>query len=107
MRKIVSLAGLVFALLIAAPSLTITPAHAIDCNGRYQIIKDHGELSTPFCEISYLVEVSRDYGYDHSFRAVRKSFFLKQKICDHIGHDIRIDDICRSFRSDHGSNKYD
>ncbi|MEM7620645.1 MAG: hypothetical protein AAF228_09310 [Pseudomonadota bacterium] len=84
-----------------------SPAHAIECNDQFQIIKGHGELSTPYCQISYLTEVSHEFGYKHSFHEIRKSFFLKQKICDHIGDDIRISSICHSFKSDQGSNFFD
>lgn len=108
MKKILAFAILFVALLFTPQFGTLQPAHAaIECNNQFQVIRDHGEISTPYCQISYLTEVSREFGYDYSFREVRKSFFIKQEICDHIGNDIRIDGICRAFKSDQGSDKFD
>ncbi len=97
--------------LVALFSVLLFPtytnsAHAIDCNGRYQVTRTHGEIATPYCEISYLARVSREFGYRYSARQLRRSFGLKRDMCDHIGDDIRIDDICAPFRSNADGDRH-
>lgn len=105
MKKLLLFLGMIVAVFATTNVTVVTPAHAqIECNGAYQVIRGHGELSTPYCEIKYLAQVAHSYGYKESFQDIRKSFFLKQRICDHIGEDIRVNGICASFRSDQGSD---
>ncbi len=74
---------------------------AILCKGAYQVVKGHGEIATPYCGDNYLAEVARrSYGYKVSNRAVRQNPYLKEKLCMHFGHDIRVSDICAGFRQD-------
>ena len=82
--------------MIAAPANA-----AIRCNGAYQVIKGHGEIATPYCGDNYLAQVARSsYGYRVSNRAVRQNPYLKEKLCLHFGHDIRVSDICAGLRQE-------
>ncbi len=69
---------------------------AISCNGRYQVLKNGSEISTPFCGDNYLATVSRKYGLKYSSREIRNNPNLKREVCDFIGDDSRVAEICAS-----------
>lgn len=71
--------------------------YSLKCKGPYQIIRGHGEISTPFCEDNYLAQVAREYGMNVSNRAVRENPNLKTDVCILVGHDIRVSNICIGF----------
>ncbi len=86
-----------------AMATTITnPATAkIRCNGPYQVVQGN-QIATPYCGDNYLAQVARGYGSSVSARAIRQSPSKKEEICNWIGHDPRVQDICAGFRNDEG-----
>ncbi len=87
---------------IAIAGMATTPASAkIRCNGPYQIVQGN-ELATPYCGDNYLAQVARGYGSSVSARAIRQNPSKKEEICNWIGHDTRVQDICAGFRNDEG-----
>ncbi len=99
MRRITKLmaAGLAFAALQAA---TTHPASAkIRCDGPYQII-DGSAIATPYCEDNYLAYVARSYGIGVSGRQIRRNYNTKKHVCQTIGHDNRVSNICAGLRNE-------
>ncbi len=95
-------AGLCFIAIFIATTL---PANAaIKCKGQFQVIKGHGQISTPYCEDNYLAAIARSYGRRVSNVAVRQNPSVKAEICRQIGHDSRLTEICSGHRPD-GNNK--
>ena len=75
-------------------SITVaTPAGAIECRGRYQVI-DGNLHATPYCEDNYLARVARGYGVSVSNRAIRHNPSKKAEVCRLVGHDNRVSGIC-------------
>ncbi len=84
-------------------SVAVAPAAAaskIKCNGPWQLIKGAGEIATPYCGDGYLARVARSYGVKVSANAIRWNPDRKREVCQFIGHDIRISDICAGFDTD-------
>lgn len=88
---------------VAAMAITTTsPATAkIRCKGPFQVIQGN-QIATPYCGDNYLAQVARGYGSSVSARAIRQSPSKKEEICNWIGHDPRVQDICAGFRNDDG-----
>ncbi len=78
----------------------------IRCDGAYQIIKGHGQIATPYCGDNYLGQVARGYGIRVSNSEIRNNPNRKAEICRHIGHDIRVQDICAGLRDDNGGRGF-
>jgi len=95
-----------FALLGAAGLGGVLPVPAakaaIRCNGPYQIVKGHGEISTPYCGDGYLAKVAREYGSRVSAKVIRQNPSKKQEVCRLVGFDPRVSTICAPF-NDHDS----
>lgn len=95
-------------LAIITAALGIAGANSADakirCNGAYQIVKGQGEIATPFCGDNYLGSVARGYGIKVSDAEIRNNPNRKAEICRHIGHDIRIQDVCAGLRDDDGGH---
>lgn len=89
------MAGLGLAFLMAS---TLSAQAKIKCEGRFQIVKGNGKISTPYCEDNYLAAISRSYGRKVSNRAIRQNPNLKAEVCQQIGHDSRLTDICSGHR---------
>ena len=91
--------------MIALPALSAvllattysTSEARIRCNGAYQIINGSPH-ATPYCGDEYLARVARTYGIRVSGRRIRKDYSKKSEICQLIGHDNRVSDICTGFR---------
>ncbi len=88
-------AGIGLAFLMAG---TLSAQAKIKCEGRFQIVKSQGKISTPFCEDNYLAAVARSYGRKVSGAAVRRNPGLKASVCRQVGHDYRLTDICANHR---------
>ncbi len=75
-------------------AVMLTPASAaIQCNGRYQIVKG-SEIQTPYCEDNYIAYVARLHGVRVAARTVRHNPNVKANVCRAIGSDIRVNDLC-------------
>lgn len=91
----------VFGAVATLTAIAASPAMAIQCKGRYQVVNGD-EISTPFCEDNYLARVARSYGIKVSNRAIRQNPNTKHQICHAVGHDIRVSGIC----DDYGPGRY-
>ncbi len=89
------------AAIAIAGTMTSPVTAKIRCNGPYQIVQGN-ELATPYCGDNYLAQVARGYGSSVSARAIRQNPSKKEEICNWIGHDTRVQDICAGFRNDEG-----
>lgn len=79
-----------------------TPSEArIRCEGPWQIVQGN-KIATPYCGDNYLATVARGYGSKVSARTIRQNPNKKREICEWIGHDIRVQDICAGFRNNDG-----
>ncbi len=79
------------------PATFSTSEARIYCNGEYQIINGQPH-ATPFCADEYLARVARTYGIRVSGRRIRRDLSKKEEICQFIGHDTRISEICSNHR---------
>jgi hypothetical protein len=70
---------------------------AIVCDGPYQIIRGQPH-TTPYCEDRYLAQVARSYGFKVTDSQIRNNHSIKSDVCRAIGSDLRIANICRSYR---------
>lgn len=85
--------------------LAISPADAaLRCNGAYLQTKS-GEVRTGYCEDEYLAQVARTRGDRVTGAQIRASFSLKGQVCQLVGNDIRVDDICKQFRRERGGSR--
>ena len=104
MKRQIALSAIV---AIAAVSATApTPAEAkIRCKGPFQIVQGNS-IATPYCGDNYLAQVARGYGSSVSAKAIRQNPSKKQEICQWIGHDPSVQDICAGFRDDNGGGRW-
>lgn len=94
MLKAKLLSGVLLAVCIAAVS---APAHAIECEGNFQVQKSGNLIATPFCQDEYLAEVAQEHGMDVSGRQIRRSYSMKGKACRLVGYDNRVRDTCSQY----------
>ncbi len=97
------MAGIGLALLMAS---TLSAQAKIKCEGRFQIVKGQGKISTPYCEDNYLAAVARSYGRKVSGSSIRHNPNLKSEVCRQVGHDYRLTDICAGHTSDGNRRPY-
>ena len=98
--KIMILASLV---IFSTPLLLLSKdasagKYKLKCEGPYQIVQGN-YIATPPCENSYIAKVARSYGYKVTAKQVRNNFHKKLEICDHIGHDSRISELCPNYKN--------
>ncbi len=86
-------------LAVALVTMTSAPqtAHAIKCDGSTQINKN-SRIITPYCEHEQMARVAKTYGIKTSGRRLRNNINHKQRVCEHIGHDIRLSSVCGGLR---------
>ena len=91
------------AVLSAAVPIAAMPFDAaeakIRCDGAFQIVQGN-HIATPYCGDNYLAKVAQGYGSKVTARQIRNSPSKKQEICQWIGHDTRVQDICAGWRND-------
>lgn len=94
-------AALFGAMTIVATGFSATSADAkISCKGPYQLVSGVGAIATPYCEDNYLAKIARGYGMKVSNKGVRNNPSTKERVCNFIGHDQRVDDICAPYNKD-------
>jgi hypothetical protein len=71
----------------------------IQCDGQYQIVQGN-RIYTPYCGDNYLAAVARSYGVRVSAATIRNSPGEKQRVCQFIGADNRVRDICQGWRNE-------
>ncbi|MDX2259084.1 MAG: hypothetical protein NW205_09235 [Hyphomicrobiaceae bacterium] len=87
----------------AGIAVSVTAAEAaIRCQDNYQIVQGN-LISTPYCEDNYLATVARGYGTRVAARDIRNSPNRKREICQLVGRDIRVSEICAPYLN--GSNR--
>ncbi len=96
-----SLAGTFTAVMLA---IATSADAGIKCNGPWQVVAG-SEIATPYCGDEYLAQVARSYGIRVSGRTIRRSYSTKSEICQFIGHDYRISDICIGFRYEYDGGR--
>lgn len=85
----------VFAAGVMLLGTGVLPASAaIQCDGRFQLIRGIGWHTSNYCENTYLARIARSYGWKVSNYSVRENPALKEEICRHIGFDTRLIGIC-------------
>lgn len=89
----------IFAAALLAIAVPGQSEAKIRCNGPWQIIKGQS-IATPYCGDTYLAKVARGYGSRVSAQAIRNNPNTKREICQWIGHDIRVSDICAAYRNE-------
>ncbi len=75
--------------------------YKLKCQGQYQLV-DGSLISTPPCQEAYIAKVARSYGYKVSARQIRKNPNKKVSLCQRLGHDIRISNICGAYNLNAG-----
>jgi hypothetical protein len=85
---------------IALSVMTAIPAHAIKCDGNYQVQRDGRRIATPYCQDNMLARVAREHGMRVSSRAIRNNPSVKERACRFVGHDNRVRDTCAPYRGD-------
>lgn len=94
MSLIRSIAGAVIAVTIVAGTARFAPAEArIVCDEGYRVIKGQ-KLATPYCMDVYLAQVAREYGTRVSARTILNNPSKKREVCEFVGQDIRVKNIC-------------
>jgi hypothetical protein len=85
------------ALLALGIAALSAPAHAIECDGNFQIQKSGNLIATPYCQDQYLAEVAQEYGMRVSGTEIRNNYSLKSKACRLVGYDNRVRDTCSQY----------
>jgi hypothetical protein len=88
------LSGALLTLGILAVS---APAHAIECEGNFQVQKSGNLIATPWCQDQNLAEVAQEYGMRVSGSQIRRSVSAKAKACRLVGYDNRVRDTCAQY----------
>jgi len=70
------------------------------CDGQFQV-NSGAAIATPYCQDRYLAEVARSYGMRVSAADVRNPG-TRQQVCQFIGHDNRVYNICTGWRNEPG-----
>lgn len=68
-----------------------------ECNGPMGGISSFRDLFGTYCEAVYMARVARDFGMNVSAKEVYRNKLLKVEICQFVGHDIRIQNLCLSY----------
>ena len=98
-RKIPTLALATGFLVLAAAS----PAAAkIECRENFQVTKENGLISTPYCEDAQIARVARSYGYNVTDAEVHNNPNTKVYLCQIIGNDNRLKGSCGAYSEPRG-----
>ena len=91
---------------IALTAAGTMPAHAITCRGSVQINKTT-QIITPYCEHEEMAQIARTYGIKTTGKRLRNNVNHKQRVCEFIGHDVRLASVCSGLRrEDRGGGRY-
>ncbi len=90
--------------ILSMPAVMASTAEAkIRCDGPYQMSSGY-PIRTPYCEDNYLAEVARGYGMAVSGAEIRHNYNAKKRVCQSIGHDTRVSQICIGARPEGRKN---
>jgi hypothetical protein len=81
----------------AATAFAGTADAKILCDGPYQV-SGGNYLPTPYCEDNDLAAIARGYGMSVSGAEIRHNYNAKKRVCQVIGHDTRVSQICIGVR---------
>jgi hypothetical protein len=101
MRKIQKFTLATAAAVSMVPVATGSVHAKILCDGPYQLSGGHS-IPTPYCEDNYLAAVARSYGHGVSGSEIRYNYNAKKRVCQWIGHDTRVSQICIGARPEVG-----
>jgi hypothetical protein len=90
MTKAITL--VVGAMLLAGPAT----AGGIVCHDEYQVVNGQ-DIHTPYCADGYLAKVARERGLKVTGDQIRQQAGLKEKVCQGIGEDIRVQLECSQY----------
>lgn len=80
------------------------PAQArVECDGQFQM-NSGSAIATPYCADRYLAQVARGYGMQVSAADIGNPG-TKQRVCEFIGYDNRVYNICSGWRNDAGGGR--
>lgn len=94
--KFASAAALASVLMV---SFSGTGQARIVCDKEFQIVSGT-PVATPACADRYLARVAQGYGMRVTHVDVRNPG-VKQRVCEFVGNDIRLQSICSGWRNDH------
>lgn len=87
-------AAAVAAIALTGPALPAAAA-GIVCKNGYQLVQGN-YIATPYCQDALLTRVAREYGMKVSGSAIRWNPNYKRQVCRTVGHDIRVQENCRT-----------
>jgi len=93
--KIIAASTLIAAALLV--SLPTASEARIACDREFQLNRE-GAIATPGCADRYLAQVARSYGMQVTHVDIR-SPSMKQRVCEFVGNDIRLQSICSGWRN--------
>lgn len=91
-----ALAGLFTAATLLPATADAASRYKIKCKDHYQLVQGNWISTTP-CEEEYIAKVARSYGYKVTVRQIRSNPNKKAYICEQLGHDTRISNICGAY----------
>jgi hypothetical protein len=71
----------------------------IVCDGEFQVNSGQA-IATPYCADRYLAHVARTYGMRVSHDSIAYNPSTKRRVCEFIGYDSRLTNICAGWRND-------
>ena len=83
--------------IVMQTALAVTAQAKIACDGPYQMTTGY-PIRTPYCEDNYLAYIAQTYGIHVSGAEIRHNYNAKKRVCQIIGHDTRVSQICIGVR---------
>jgi hypothetical protein len=81
--------------VLALTSMASPAAAAIKCKNGFQLVQGN-YIATPYCQDALLTRVAREYGMRVSGSEIRWNPNYKRQVCRTVGHDIRVQENCRT-----------
>jgi hypothetical protein len=78
----------------ALAALVVAPAHAIECDGNFQVQANGNHIATPYCQDNHLAQVAREYNITTHADRIRSSLTEKNSVCGVLRFDIRVQSSC-------------
>lgn len=91
-----ALAGLFAATTFLPADANAASRYKIKCKDHYQLVQGNWISTTP-CEEEYIAKVARSYGYKVTVSQIRNNPNKKAYVCQQLGHDTRISNICGAY----------
>jgi hypothetical protein len=72
-------------------------AARIRCQGNFQVTKQNGLISTPYCQEEQIARVAQSYGWKVTAAQVHSDPLKKVYICQALGGDVRLKGSCAGY----------